>query len=162
MGLAAAAAVPPAAGREEAGEMKTHHFLKQVDHDRLHRAIDQAERGTSVRMVVYITHRSVSDPVDAAQAVFRKLGLEKKSQSCGFLIFLSPKSQTFAVLGGSTLHQKVGQAWWDELARVLSLHFQKGDYTEGLLTATGMAELEFRRFFTSEGPPDANANIVED
>jgi len=39
------------------------------------------------------------------------------------------------VVGGTALHGKVGQAWWDELSALLTLHFKEGRYTDGLVAA---------------------------
>ncbi len=142
--------------------MKTKHFLAQVDHDRLHRAIQSAERGTSARMVVYITHRAVKDPLAKAHAIFRRLGMEKKGHHGGFLIFLSPKSQKFAVLGGTGLHEKLGQKWWDEIASLLAREFKEARYMEGLLAATAMAGEEFHRHFASAGAADDSPDVIED
>ena len=39
------------------------------------------------------------------------------------------------MVGGTALHGKVGQAWWDELSALLTLHFKEGRYTDGLVAA---------------------------
>ena len=143
--------------------MKTKHFLAQVDHDRLHRVIQAAENGTSARIVVYITHQGITDPLTKAHAVFRKMKLETEAERTGFLLFLAPKTQKFAVLGGTALHEKFGQSWWDGITRVVTSHFKEGNFTEGLLAAIQMAGLEFQQHFPSKRAhlPTEN-DIVED
>src|ERR1700733_1442627 len=115
--------------------MKIKNFLSTLEHDRIHRAIRAAEEGTSGDIVLYITHRAVSDPLAAANDEFRKLRLEAATAQNSLLIFLAPKSRKFAVVGGTALHDKVGQAWWDDFIALLTRHFKEERYTEGLIAA---------------------------
>lgn len=124
--------------------MRLGHFLSALEHERLHAAIKAAEEGTSGDIVVFLTRRRERDPLPAAHAAFRKLRLESKT---GFLIFLAPKSQTFAVLGSPALHAKVGQAWWHDLSALLTRHFKEGHYTEGLIEAVAEAGRALRTHF---------------
>ncbi len=104
--------------------MKMKHFLTALEHERIHRAIRSAEEGTSGDIVLFISHRRVQDPLAAADHEFRRLRLETAANKDGLLIFLAPKSQKFAVVGGTALHEKVGQVWWDELVALLADHFK--------------------------------------
>ncbi len=115
--------------------MKVKHFLSAIEHTRVHAAIKAAEEGTSGDVVVFITHKRVDDPLAAALHEFHKLRLETASRKDSFLLFLVPKSQKFAVVGGTALHDKVGQAWWDHLSALLTRHFKEGRYTDGLVAA---------------------------
>jgi uncharacterized membrane protein len=115
--------------------MKVKHFLNSVDDNRIHQAIHSAEEGTSGDIVLFITHRRVTDPLAAANEQFRKLHLETATDKNSLLIFLAPKTQKFAVVGGTAFHDKVGQAWWDELIALLSRHFKEKRYTDGLAAA---------------------------
>ncbi len=108
--------------------MKVKHFLSAVEHDRIHDAIRSAEERTSGDIVLLISHRNVEDPLAAANHAFRKLRLEAAPAQNSFLIFLAPKSQRFAVVGGTALHEMVGQAWWDDLISVMTLHFKAHRY----------------------------------
>lgn len=127
--------------------MKVKHFLNSVDHDRVHRAIQYAEEGTSGNIVVYITHRKVEDPLAAAHHEFQKLRFETATAKNGLLIFLAPKSQKFAVVGGTALHEKVGQTWWDELIALLTRHFKESRYTDGLVATIERAGCAFQIHF---------------
>ena len=130
--------------------MKTRHFLNELEHARVHEAIRQAETGTSADIVVCITHKAVPDALAEAQAVFTLRHLQKAVDDNSLLIFLAPKSQTFAVVGGKALHQRVGQAWWDELARLLRQHFRIGAYTDGLVEAIELAGEALQRHFPAD------------
>jgi uncharacterized membrane protein len=115
--------------------MKVKHFLNALEHAQVHRAIRSAEEDTSGDIVIYITHRNIPDALAAAQDEFRKLRLEAATDKNSLLLFVAPKSQTFAVVGGTALHDKVGQAWWDDLSALLTRHFKESRYTDGLVAA---------------------------
>jgi uncharacterized membrane protein len=143
--------------------MKVKHFLSSVDHQRVHQAIRSAEQGTSGDIVLFISRRSVKDPLPAADREFRKLRLENAADKNGLLIFLAPHSQKFAVVGGTALHEKVGQAWWNDLVALLTRHFKEGRYTDGLVAAIERAGHALRLHFPA-GPSDRTGqkDIVEE
>jgi uncharacterized membrane protein len=143
--------------------MKVKHFLNSVEHERVHRAIRSAENGTSGDIVVYITHRSVKDPLAAANEEFGKLRLETAAEKNSLLIFLAPKTQRFAVVGGTALHEKVGQAWWDELVALLTRHFKKSRYTDGLVATIEEAGRALKKHFPAQNPDrTGQKDIVEE
>lgn len=143
--------------------MKVKHFLSALEHARVHGAIKAAEHGTSGDIVVFITHRRVSDPLAAANREFRKLRLETAANKDSFLIFLAPKSQRFALVGGTALHDAAGQAWWDDLSARLTRHFKEGRYTEGLVAAIEEAGRKLKAHFPAQGPDrTGQKDIVEE
>ena len=127
--------------------MKVKHFLNALEHERVHAAIKAAEEHTSGDIVVYITHKRIDDPLAAAQLEFRKLNLETATKQDSLLIFLAPKSQKFAVVGGTALHDKAGQAWWDHLSALLTRHFKDSRYTDGLVAAIEEAGRNLKEHF---------------
>jgi uncharacterized membrane protein len=128
----------------------TKHFLNHLEHERIQRAIQRAEAGTSGDIVVFITHKKAPDPVAAAQEVFTRRHLNKAANDNSLLIFLSPPSRTFAVVGGKALHDAVGQDWWEELAGMLRTHFRTRYYSEGLAQAIDCAGEAFRAHFPAD------------
>jgi len=119
--------------------VKAQHFFNKLEHERIMTAIQAAEAGTSGDIVLFITHRAVNDALAAAHRVFTRRHLEKAADDDSLLLFLAPKSRTFAVVGGKALHDRVGQAWWDALLALLRRHFQAEDYTGGLVAAIEVA-----------------------
>ena len=143
--------------------MKTKHFLSALEHDRVHAAIRSAEDGTSGDIVLFITHKKVTDPLTVAHAEFRKLRLDAAAEKNSLLIFVAPKSQKFAVVGGTAFHEKVGQAWWDELSALLSRHFRATDYTGGMVAAIGQAGRALKQHFPCAAPDrTGQKDIVEE
>ena len=142
--------------------MKTQAFLDRVQHDRIHQAIQTAEAGTSARLVVYVSHATVTDPLIEAHRVFRKLHLESGHEKAGLLLFVAPKSRKFAVLGGTALHAKLGQAWWHRMADLIGGHFKQDRFTEGLLAAIAEADEAFHAHFSSSEPRPAHETDIYD
>jgi uncharacterized membrane protein len=143
--------------------MKVKHFLSALEHDRVHRAIRSAEDGTSGDIVVFISHRNVKDALTAANHEFQKLRLENASDKNGLLIFLAPQSQKFAIVGGTALHAKVGQSWWNELIALLTHHFKESRYTDGLVAALEQAGRALKTHFPASATDrTGQSDIVEE
>jgi len=112
-----------------------HHkkFVNQLVHERLHAAIHEAEAKTSGEIRVMVSHRSAPDPVAAAQQAFLRLGMQQTKQRNAVLLFVAPRSRTFAVIGDEAVHAKCGDAFWRELADAMTGFFKRGEYTDGLV-----------------------------
>lgn len=141
--------------------MKLKHFLNRLEHERVHRAVQSAEKETSVRIVVYISHRRVTDPMKAGHQVFKKLKLETEKERAGLLFFIAPQSRKFAVLGGTALHEKLGQAWWDRLVQVLSADFRREKFTDGLVSVLDEIAPALKLHFPPRSRPPGGSDIVE-
>jgi uncharacterized membrane protein len=143
--------------------MKVKHFLSALEHDRVHRTIQSAEKGASGQIVVFISRRKVEDPLAAANHEFSKLRLDTATGINSLLIFLAPKSQKFAVVGGTALHAKVGHAWWNELVALLTRHFKEGRFTDGLVATIEQAGRALKTHFPASAPDrTGQRDIVEE
>lgn len=126
------------------------HFLSDLEHQRVLDAIRAAEAGTSGDIVLMISHKKVADALGAAHEAFRKLHLDQATAQNSFLLFVAPKSRTFASVGGTALHEKVGQTWWEELTTLLTRHFKEHLYTNGLVAAIEQAGHALKTHFPSQ------------
>jgi len=109
--------------------------LPKIDHPRVVAAIAAAEQQTSGEIRVVLTQHRAADAVGAAQRHFERLGMTQTAARNGVLIFLAPRSRTFAVIGDTAVHEKCGDAFWRLLTAAMTLHFQRGEFTEGLVHA---------------------------
>lgn len=113
--------------------MKPKEFIQKLDEARLQQAIAAAEKLTSGEIRVLVTDRPVEEPVAAAQQAFLKNRMDQTRERNAVLIFIAPASRNFAVIGDEGVHARCGQAFWDELRRVMSEAFAGGRFTEGLV-----------------------------
>lgn len=105
----------------------------KIDHPRVVAAIQAAELRTSGEIRVLLAKHKAPDPVAAATKHFERLGMTNTQARNGVLIFLAPRSRTFAVIGDTGVHEKCGPAFWTELAAAMETHFKGGDFTAGLV-----------------------------
>ena len=122
-----------------------------VDHDRVVAAIAAAETRTSGRIRVLLARHRAPHPIAAAQKHFRKLSIAQLPQHNGVLIFVAPRSRTFAVIGDRGVHEKCGEGFWQEMAAAMTGYFKKGDFTEGLLHGVERAGALLAEHFPPEG-----------
>lgn len=143
--------------------MKTRHFLSQLEDHEITAAIAQAEKKTSGEIRVFISHRHCGDPMSVARRHFHRLGMTKTRHRNAILIFVAPKSQTFALLGDQGIHEKCGDDFWQALRDEMTAHYQSGRYTAGLVHAIRKAgELLAAHFPADPGDnPDELPNTVE-
>lgn len=104
-----------------------------IDHERVVAAIQAAELRTSGEVRVLLARQPAPDPVATAKKHFERLGMTQTKERNGVLIFLAPRSRNFAVIGDSGVHEKCGDAFWEELAAAMAEHFRHGNFTEGLV-----------------------------
>jgi uncharacterized membrane protein len=105
----------------------------KIDHDRVSAAIAAAEMRTSGEIRVLIAREKADEPVAAAQQHFERLGMTQTKERNGVLIFVAPRSHTFAIIGDAGIHEKCGEAFWRLVAAEMSTHFKRGDFTGGLV-----------------------------
>jgi len=134
-----------------------------VDHDRVTAAIVAAEGHTSGRIRVLVARHRARHPVAAAQRHFQRLSVAQLPQRNGVLIFVAPRSRTFAVVGDQGVHEKCGDTFWRELAAAMTGYFKRGDFTDGLVHGIERAGSLLAEHFPAEaGPSDAAPDAVED
>jgi uncharacterized membrane protein len=135
----------------------------EVDHARVNAAIVAAESRTSGRIRVLVARHRAPHPVAAAQTHFQRLGIAQLPQRNGVLLFVAPRSRTFAVIGDQGVHEKCGEAFWRELAAAMTGYFKKGDFTDGLVHGIERAGSLLAEHFPAEaGPAGSPPDAVED
>ena len=143
-----------------------HHrkFVRQLSHERIHAAIQEAEQKTSGEIRVMISHRSAPEPVAAARAAFLRLGMQQTRHRNAVLLFVAPRSRTFAVIGDEAVHARCGDEFWRELAAAMTGYFKRDDFTGGLVHGIATAGKLLAAHFPREAD-DRNElpdDVVED
>lgn len=134
-----------------------------IDHGRVVAAIAAAEEKTSGEIRVLVAKEKAEDAVAAARKHFERLGMTKTAERNGVLIFVAPRSHTFAVIGDSGVHEKCGGAFWRLLAAAMELQFKRGEFTAGLVDGIEKAGALLAEHFPRR-PDDRNElpNTVEE
>jgi uncharacterized membrane protein len=121
--------------------------VKPIDGSRIRDAIRAAEEGTSGRIGVHVTGERVSDALEGAREGFRRAGLHEHPAGNGVLFLVAPRSRKFAVYGGAALHERVGDAFWQQLVDEMAPYFAGGDATDGLESGIGRVGDALRAHF---------------
>jgi uncharacterized membrane protein len=140
--------------------MRTKEFLSKLEHDRILRAIRDAETKTSGQIRVYIQRGKLKDdPLLAAQKKFRRLGLHRTPERNAVLIFVAPRAHKFAVIGDQAIHEKCGEAYWQHVVDLMREHFRNERFSDAIVDAIRdigqvLAEHFSRRSASSNELPD--------
>jgi uncharacterized membrane protein len=121
------------AAREAVGDMKSKVFISELDDAKIVDAIAKAELQSSGEIRVFISEHEIPDALAEAKRQFTALGMEKTALRNAVLIYIAPKSQTFAVVGDSGVHAKCGDGFWDATATQMRALLKEGKFTEALL-----------------------------
>jgi len=128
--------------------MRTREFLGKIEHDRIIKAIREAESKTSGEIRVLIQRGKLkSDPLIAAQRKFHRLGMHKTRERNAVLIFVAPRAHKIAVVGDEAIHKKCGDEFWQGVVEKMRTHFQNEKFSDALVEAVkGIGNVLARHF----------------
>ena len=127
--------------------MKLRHFRDQIDHERVVTAIREAEGRSRGEVRVHVVHHRVGDVEAAAAAAFAKLGMTSTAERNGVLIYVAPRSQRFAVVGDTAIHERCGARFWRDVAASMGQAFREGRFSDGLVEGIATVGLALAREF---------------
>ncbi len=127
--------------------MKHDRFIKSLDEPRIRAAISAAEAKTTAQIRVVVSKQSCPDALAAAQEHFKTLKLHESPHRNAVMIFVAPKSQTFAIYGDAATHAHCGPEFWNTLRDEMTTDLKGSRFTDALLHAIAKAgELLAQRF----------------
>jgi uncharacterized membrane protein len=116
--------------------MRTKEFLSKLEHDRIVRAIQEAESKTSGQIRVYVRRGKLNgDPLTAAQKKFHKLHMHRAGERNAVLIFVAPRAHKFAVIGDKAIHEKCGDGYWQRVVDTMREHFRNERFSDAIVDA---------------------------
>lgn len=124
--------------------------MTKADRARIDEALRRAEEGTSARIAVRIVPDAKIDALERAKAEFMGRSMHEHPGANAALILVAPKARSFAVLGDRTLHERVGQSFWDETVAQMSRSFVSGTPTDAILLGIERLGDAFHLHFASE------------
>ncbi|MBN1599872.1 MAG: TPM domain-containing protein [Bacteroidales bacterium] len=110
-------------------------------------AVKEAELNTSGEIRVHVENRCKIDVLDQASYIFKKLEMHKTELRNGVLFYLAVEDRKFAILGDAGINAKVPDNFWDEIKNVMSEHFKKGEFVQGLSKGIKMAGEQLKKHF---------------
>ncbi|WP_224248258.1 TPM domain-containing protein [Hyalangium gracile] len=131
-------------------------FLRHIDLPRVEEALRKAEQRTSGEVRVSLAPLFWGNVQRAAELAFERLGMTATRERNGVLLFVVPARHRFVVLGDAGIHARVGQDFWDRVAKVLGEHFRTGDFTGGLVAGIQEIGEQLALHFPPLGEKDVN------
>lgn len=136
-------------------------FLALLDQQQIVEAIAAAEQETSGEIRVHIQPQSRGEIRNVAERTFERLGMTKTALRNGVLLFIACEEQRFTILGDGGLNEKVPAGFWDDIAAKLTVRFQQGEFTDGIVEAIRSAGTQLRAYFPrAAGDVDELANDI--
>jgi uncharacterized membrane protein len=137
--------------------MQTKSFLGALDHERIVKAIQDAEARSRGEVRVHVSQQAVQDVEPAAARQFEALGMTRTAERNGVLLFVAPVSQTFAVVGDEGIHARCGPDFWKDVAAAVEADFRAGRFTDGIVKGVArVGDALATHFPRTDGTADRN------
>jgi uncharacterized membrane protein len=102
-------------------ELKPHHT------DTIKAAIDEVQLHTTAEIHVYVTRDASLNPLTDATAQFHRMKLDRTAHRNSVLLFVAPRSKTFALYGDAGIHHQIKHAEWERIIDEMKPLFRTGD-----------------------------------
>ena len=127
------------------------HFFSEEKRKAIVQAITNAEAMTSGEIRLHIEANCKKETVlDRAAEVFFQLKMNETKDANGVLIYLAHEDKKFAIIGDKGIDAVVPANFWDGTKEVMSLHFQKGEFFEGIVFAIQETGSHLKQYFPLE------------
>ncbi len=120
-----------------------------LDYDvekRIVAAIGEAEQHTRAEIRVHLASKVRKDIYTDAVANFKKLGLFKTELRNAVMIYVVPSSKQFAIVGDVGIHEKVTDAFWQEVRDAMEAGFKR-NMGDGIVKGIEMAGAKLAEYF---------------
>jgi uncharacterized membrane protein len=130
-------------------------IFSKTDEQRIVKAIEAAERGTSGEIRVHVDSSDVKHPLDKAREVFASLHMHETKERNGILFYVNPKQHVFAVWGDEGIHKRLPEGFWDDISGLVIGFFKEEKFGEGLEQGIINCGKKLQEFFPIQ-PDDTN------
>jgi uncharacterized membrane protein len=125
-------------------------FQKMLDEAKIVAAIGDVELKATAEIRVHVEKRCPVDVMDHAVEVFANLNMHQTRHRNGALIYIAYEDHKFAIIGDAGINVKVGPSFWQQEQELLSDHFKKEAFTEGICKAIERIGNELQKHFPYE------------
>ncbi len=130
------------------------------------KAIGEAEKNTTAEIRVYLSKRWLDrHPYHRAKTLFFKHGMDQTKHRNGTMLYVNLRCKKFAIFGDEGIHQKVGQSYWDLIAKNLALDLKSTHSENAIARAVFSVGEKLKEFFASDGtenPNELSDAVLED
>ncbi len=125
-------------------------FDKLLDETRIVAAIGNVELKATAEVRVHVEKSCPTDVMDRAAEVFANLHMHQTRYRNGVLIYIAYKDHKFAIIGDVGINDKVGPDFWEQEQKLLTNHFRKAEFTEGICKTIERIGTELQKYFPYE------------
>lgn len=106
-----------------------------IDTHAIEQAIAAAEKQTSAELRVVVERKAKGSlsALERANQLFDELKMRETAERNGVLIYLAFKPHLLAVVGDEGIHQKVGEAFWQEVYAAMKQHCAQENFTQAIV-----------------------------
>lgn len=109
-------------------------YFSAAEKDQICLAITAAEKRTSGEIRVFIESSGHPfTPIARARVVFHQLQMEKTAARNGVLVYVAMKDKLLAIYGDEGIHNRVGEAFWQQEVKNMVAHFSGSQYVPGII-----------------------------
>ncbi|GMN11191.1 TPM domain-containing protein [Croceitalea sp. MTPC9] len=126
---------------------KVEAFLTYEEEQEIVNAILEAEKNTSGEIRVHIEASAKIDHFSRAQQLFHFLKMDNTKDENGVLIYVAVEDKKFVIYGDKGIDKAVPRGFWENTKEVISEHFKKGDYKQGIVQGVLKAGKELEAHF---------------
>ena len=130
-------------------------FQDQIDEERVVTVIGEVESKATAELRVHVERQCHIDVMDRAVEVFANLHMHQTRYRNGVLLYIAYEDHKFAIIGDVGINARVGKDFWKHEQELLTSHFSKGEYTEGICQCLQEVGKELTKYFPYE-PEDTN------
>jgi len=124
----------------------------------LSRPFKLPKKTTSGEIRVFVeSHLNKVDALTRAQQIFIKNKMHQTEQRNGVLLYVALEDKKLAVFGDQGIHEKVGDAYWNQQVQIMLSHFKSENYVSGLTEVI----LAIGEALTSHFPYDRSNDVNE-
>jgi uncharacterized membrane protein len=124
---------------------------------RIIEAIRAAEKRTSGEIRIFIESRCrFVDPLDRAAEIFWSLKMDHTAYRNSVLLYVAVKDHQFAIFADNGIHDKLGNAFWQEEVAKMSVHFKQNHYLQAILLVIADIGAALEQHFPFDPSTDKN------
>ena len=126
---------------------KVEDFLSKDEEQDVIEAIRLAENNTSGEIRVHLEKTTNIDCYTRAKEVFNELKMYNTKNANAVLIYVAVESKKFAICGDQGIDNVVPADFWESTKNIMSNHFKKSDFKQGLIDGILSAGQQLKKHF---------------